>query len=44
VYRQSVWLSVVPFFNSEAILEPAHVDSLVDKLIQAANEAREYKP
>jgi len=44
VYRQSVWLSVVPFFNSEAILEPAHVDSLVDKLIQAAEEAREYKP
>jgi len=44
VYRQSVWLSVVPFFNSEAILEPAHVDSLVDKLIQAAEEAREYRP
>ena len=44
VYRQSVWLSIVPFFNSEAILEPEHVDGMVDKLTEAANKAREYKP
>ncbi len=43
VYRRSVWLTVVPVFNGEAILEPANVDSLVDKLIQAAKEARKYK-
>ena len=44
VYRQSVWLSVEPSSNSEAILEPAHVDRLVNKLIQAAKEARECRP
>lgn len=33
VYRRSAWLSVVPSFNGEAILEPAHVDSLVNTLI-----------
>lgn len=44
VYRRSVWVSVVPSFNGEAILEPANVDSLVDTLIQAAQEARKYRP
>jgi len=44
VHRRSVWLTVVPVFNGEAILEPANVDSLVDKLAQAAQEARRYKP
>lgn len=44
VYRQSVWVSVVPSFNGEAILEPANVDSLVDRLVHAAQEARKYKP
>ncbi len=43
VYRQSVWLSVVPMFNGEAILDPAHIDNLVNTLIQAAQEAREYQ-
>ncbi len=43
VYRQSVWLSVVPMFNGEAILDPAHVDDLVNTLTQAAQEAREYQ-
>ena len=43
VYRQSVWLSVVPSFRSAAILDPAHVDSLVVTLIQAAQEARSHK-
>ncbi|MGH3914989.1 MAG: hypothetical protein ACRDTC_16520 [Pseudonocardiaceae bacterium] len=44
VYRRSVWLSVVPSFNNEAILDPAHVDNLVATLIQAAREARDYQP
>ena len=43
VYRRSVWLSVVPMFNGEAILDPAHVDDLVSTLTQAAQEAREYQ-
>jgi hypothetical protein len=33
----------VPMFNGEAILDPAHVDNLVNTLIQAAQEAREYQ-
>jgi len=44
VYRQSVWLSVVPRFHSEAILDPAHVDRLVDTLVRAVKKAREYQP
>ncbi len=44
VYRRTVWLSVEPSYNSEAILDPAHVDVLVNTLIQAVQEAREYQP
>lgn len=44
VYRKSVWLSVEPLFNGEAILEPANADSLVHTLTQAVQEARSYKP
>ncbi len=43
VYRRSVWLSVEPFYNSEAILDPEHVDNLINTLGQAGQEAREYK-
>ena len=43
MYRQTVWLSVEPFYNSEAILDPIHVDSLVDTLTQAAPKARSYQ-
>ena len=43
VYRRSVWLSVVPMFNGEAILDPAHVDTLIDTLTQAAQKARSYQ-
>lgn len=42
--RQSVWLSVEPSFNGEAILEPVNVDSLVNTLTHAAQEARAYRP
>ena len=44
VYRRTAWLSVEPSCNSEAILDPAHVDTLVNTLIQAVQEAREYQP
>lgn len=44
VYRQAVWVSVVPSFIGEAILDHAHVDSLIVTLTQAAREAREYQP
>jgi len=44
LYRRSVWLSVEPFYNSEAILDPEHVDNLVSTLVQAVQAAREYKP
>ncbi len=44
VYRQTVWLSIVPIFNGEAILEPQSVDSLVDTLVEAVQEARSYQP
>jgi hypothetical protein len=44
VYRRSVWLSVEPFYNSEAILDPEHVDKLVSTLIQAGQGARAYIP
>jgi len=44
VYRRTVWLSVEPFYNFEAILDPEHVDNLINTLNQAAKEAREYKP
>ena len=41
VCRGKVWVvSVDPPFTSEAILEPAQVDRLVDMLGQAAEEAR----
>lgn len=43
-YRQSVWLSVEPSVNGEAILEPPNVDSLINTLTQAAGEARSYTP
>lgn len=41
VCRGKVWVvSVDAPFSSEAILEPAQVDSLIDVLTQAAKEAR----
>ncbi len=43
VYRNSVWLSVEPLFNSEAILKPSDVDSLVHELTLAVQEARDDK-
>ncbi len=44
VYRKTVWLSIIPIFNGEAILEPLNVDSLVNTFTEAAEEARSYQP
>jgi len=43
VYRGTVWVSIDPFFAFEAILEPEHVVSLIDMLMQAVKEAQGYK-
>lgn len=44
VCRGKVWLTSFDCpFTSEAILEPAQVDSLVELITQAAKEARSYK-
>jgi len=43
VYRGTVWVSVEPSFNMEAILDPEHVNNLVGTLTQAVREARSYK-
>ncbi len=44
VYRGKVWVTTFDSpFTSEAILEPAQADSLVDLIAQAAKEARGYK-
>lgn len=41
VHRGTVWLTSFDCpFTSEAILEPAQVDSLIDLLARAAEEAR----
>lgn len=40
VRRGSVWMSIVPPFTWEAILEPGEVDELVRTLTQAGKEAR----
>jgi hypothetical protein len=44
VYRGKVWVTSYDCpFTTEAILEPAQADSLVDLITQAAAEARRYK-
>ena len=43
VYRRSVWLSVLPSFMGEGILDPDKADSLAGTLVQAAREARGYQ-
>ena len=40
VYRGRVWLVVDPAFISEAILDPANADRLIEILGQAVAEAR----
>ncbi len=40
--RGVVWISIDPPFMFEAILEPAHVDTLIDMLTEAAKEAQRY--
>lgn len=41
VYRGKVWMTSFDCpFTSEAILEPAQVDSLIDLLARAVKEAR----
>ncbi len=43
VNRGGVWVAIDPPFTLEAILEPAHVDTLIDMLTQATKEARRYE-
>jgi hypothetical protein len=40
VYRGDVWMSIVPPFTWEAIMEPAQVDELMQVLGLARQEAR----
>ena len=40
VYRGDVWMSIVPPFTWEAIMEPAKVDELIQVLGSARQEAR----
>jgi hypothetical protein len=43
-YRDAVWITTFDEpFCSEAILELAHVDSLIEMLTWAAEEARRYQ-
>lgn len=41
VYRGTAWVSTGPPFTVEKTLEPMHIDSLVDALIQAVKKARD---
>jgi hypothetical protein len=44
VYRGKVWITSYDCpFTSEATLEPAQADSLVELINQATKEARSYK-
>ncbi|MGH3697185.1 MAG: hypothetical protein ACRDRX_24915 [Pseudonocardiaceae bacterium] len=43
VNRGGVWISIDPPFAFEAILEPAHVDILVNMLTEATKEAQRYE-
>jgi hypothetical protein len=40
VYRGDVWMSIVPPFTWEAIMEPAKVDELIQVLGSARQEVR----
>ena len=43
-YRGNVWITCYDCpFTSEAILEPAQADSLVELINQATQEARRYR-
>ncbi|MGH3795840.1 MAG: hypothetical protein ACRDSP_13230 [Pseudonocardiaceae bacterium] len=43
VYRDTVWVSVEPSFNSDvAVLDPPQVDNLINTLTWAVTEARGY--
>jgi hypothetical protein len=44
VNRGGVWISIDPPFTFEAILAPAHVDTLIAMLMEAADEAQCYEP
>lgn len=43
VNRGRVWVAIDSSFTLEAILEPTHVDTLIDMLTQAAREAQRYE-
>jgi hypothetical protein len=40
VYHGTVWVFIGPPFTAEVILDPMHIDSLVDTLTQASKQAR----